>query len=377
MTSFRRALDAADLVVVGGGIVGLAHAYAAVRRGLSVVVIERDGRAVGASIRNFGHGCVTAQRGAALEYALSAREAWLTLAREAGVWLRQSGAVVVARAEEELAVLNEFALLRGDQVALLDADGVSDRVPAAADVVGGALLRLDVRVNPRQAVSAIAAWLARDHAVRFHWSTTAYTVEPGVVSTSRGVVRAARGVVVAVGHDVDRHFPELAENAGIQRCDLHMLRVRAPYARVIEPVVLSGWSLLRYDGFADCPSQSAVRERMSDLHPDLVAAGLNLMLTQLPGGDLTIGDTHGYGHTVAPYRGEAFDDLVLAETARLLGVPRLEVVERWQGVYASAPEPFFIETPAPGVRVVSVTSGIGMTTALGLGSAVLNDLVDF
>ncbi|WP_318387548.1 FAD-dependent oxidoreductase [Microbacterium maritypicum] len=57
----NRPLDTADVVVVGSGIVGLGAAYAAVRRGLRVIVVDRTDAPVGATIRNFGHLCIGAQ----------------------------------------------------------------------------------------------------------------------------------------------------------------------------------------------------------------------------------------------------------------------------------------------------------------------------
>lgn len=65
---------------------------------------------------------------------------------------------------------------------------------------------------------------------------------------------------------------------------------------------------------------------------------------------------------------------MLRETAPLLGVERLTVRERWRGVYASAPEPFLDAMPVEGVRVVAVTTGVGMTTAFGFGREVIEDL---
>ncbi|RJQ79747.1 TIGR03364 family FAD-dependent oxidoreductase [Pseudonocardiaceae bacterium YIM PH 21723] len=374
MTSQSEWFDEADVVIVGAGIVGLAHALDAVDRGLSVVVLERDHRAIGATVRNFGHGCTTAQAGPSLEYALEARETWLRVGKETGLWVREAGAMVLARHEDELAVLAEFAQIRGeDQAKLLTASQVAERVPANGDVVGGALLPMDVRVDQRRAPMIISDWLA-SRGVRFHWNTNAHGVEPGVVNSSRGKVRG-RWIVVAAGHDVDRHFPDQAAQAEIRRCKLHMMRVDNPSGRTIEPAVLTGFSMLRYDGFGECPTIGAVRERLHARHPELVSIGLNLMYTQRPDGSLTIGDTHEYDLTQDPFDSEELNRLVLAATADLLGVPELTVRERWRGIYASAPEPFFISAPMPGVRAVSVTSGIGMTTAFGLAPRVLDDLL--
>lgn len=382
-----------DVVVVGAGIVGLAHALAAHDRGLSVLVVERDERAVGASVRNFGHGCFTAQDGPALTYALAAREQWLRLAKEAGFWLRESGTVVVARAEDELAVLDEFATTRDGDARLLDAAGVLDHVPVhGPDVVGGAFLPLDIRVDPREAVASIAGWLAERPEVDVAWSTSVQCFDAGsgvtLVRTTRGEVVAKR-VVLAVGHDVDRFFPETARGAGMRRCTLRMLRVAAPgdsraatragdgpgaATTAVDPAVLTGTSLLRYDAFSGAPSAAVLRTRLAARSPDLLDAGLNLMLTQRPDGTLTLGDTHAYAATPTPFNDESLDELLLREGSRLLGGP-LRVLQRWRGVYASAPAPFLVADPMPGVRAVSVTAGIGMTTALGLAPRVLDDLL--
>ena len=62
MTTREQLARQYDLAVVGGGIIGLAHAYLAARKGLKVVVIERDGAATGASVRNFGFITITGQQ---------------------------------------------------------------------------------------------------------------------------------------------------------------------------------------------------------------------------------------------------------------------------------------------------------------------------
>ena len=53
--------DSNSILIVGAGILGLSHAYAAARRGLKVRVFERTATPLGASVRNFGQALVTGQ----------------------------------------------------------------------------------------------------------------------------------------------------------------------------------------------------------------------------------------------------------------------------------------------------------------------------
>ena len=43
-----------DLIIVGAGILGTAHAYHAANKGLKVLILEKDNFPVGSTVRNFG-----------------------------------------------------------------------------------------------------------------------------------------------------------------------------------------------------------------------------------------------------------------------------------------------------------------------------------
>ncbi|WP_066902173.1 TIGR03364 family FAD-dependent oxidoreductase [Mycolicibacterium houstonense] len=356
-----------DVVVVGAGIVGLAHAYHAHQRGLSVAVVEHADGVVGASVQNFGHACITAQSGVAGEYGRIGRQHWLDLSRKAGFWSAEAGTFCVARHDDELAVMREFESIRGSaEVRLLSREQILDRIPVVADnVTGGMYLPNDLQVDPRTAAPSIAHWLAGD-GVDFHWRTAASGFEPGVVHTSRGPLRA-RTTFVTVNCDIDRLFPGLAERDGLLRCRLHMLRARLPLSFPLQAPLFTGWSLLRYSGFENLPATAAVAERLRSEHPDYVAIDLHQMYTPQPDGSLLIGDTHYRDISAPPFQSEEGFAVLLEEARKLFGVKEIEVSERWQGVYTSAPgKEFLIEQPIEGTHVVTVTTGIGMTTSMGL-----------
>jgi glycine/D-amino acid oxidase-like deaminating enzyme len=116
-----------DLAVVGAGIVGLAHAWLAAKSGLSVVVIDRDPRCVGASIRNFGFITVTGQRdGDTWRRARRSRDLWQDIAQQANIPICHQGLTLVAQRPEALAVLEAFKETRmGEECRLLTQDEVA------------------------------------------------------------------------------------------------------------------------------------------------------------------------------------------------------------------------------------------------------------
>jgi hypothetical protein len=69
------------------------------------------------------------------------------------------------------------------------------------------------------------------------------------------------------------------------------------------------------------------------------------------------------------------NQLILDYAKQYLRVPTLQVAEQWHGVYAKHPiHPYLRLAPASGVRVVTVTSGIGMTMSFGIAEQTLREI---
>lgn len=361
-----------DLVVVGSGVLGLATAFLAHERGQSVRVVDSSDRPVGSSIQNFGHACFTGQADIVQETAAHARAGWIRAARAAGFWAAESGTYVPAATEAELRVLEEFAAHRGpEQVALLDGRTVAEAIGnPGLDVVGGAHLPLDMRVDPRAAAPALAAWLAGE-GVHFTWNTQVTAVGDGVVETVRGDLTAER-VVVCPGDRLLGLFPGLAERHEVRVCTLVMALIERPARIRTDLALLTGTSLARYDGFAAMPGVPALRDELARREPGLVGCVANLMATGIEQG-LLVGDSHAYSLSPDPFLDETVADLLLDRSARVLGLDRPVVRQRWLGRYADSPTTnLVLERPDERTTVAVVTSGIGMTLSFGIARLALD-----
>jgi FAD dependent oxidoreductase TIGR03364 len=365
-----------DVIVVGAGIVGLAHAWAAVRRGLRTTVVERDHRCVGASIRNFGFVTVTGQpAGATWRRARESREVWLSLAERAGIAIEHRGLWVLARRPEAGAVLEAF--LRTDM-----ADGL-ELVSAGEASARSSVLRTEgacaalyspheLRVESRTAIPRLAAWLAEAHGVRFVYGEAVLEVSPGGVRTASRTLLAER-IVVCPGTELTGvAAPALAHHRlGLTR--LQMMRVRPEPGFTLGAGVMGDLSLVRYGGYAALPEAAALRARLEREEAPSLAAGIHLIVVQSADGTLVVGDSHHDAASPEPFAQASVDTLILRHLHENVVFERCTMVERWTGVYpTNATTDCLIEAPSHGVRVVVVTSGTGASTAFAIAEEVFD-----
>jgi D-hydroxyproline dehydrogenase subunit beta len=366
-----------DLAVIGGGVIGLAHAFVAARGGKRVVLIERDVRANGASIRNFGFVTVTGQeRGESWGLARRTRDVWAELARQAGIRVEHRGLYLTARSPEALAVIEAFlATEMGDGCELVSPARFREACNGlgGADLVGALHSPHELRVESREVIPQLAASLAERLGVTFYNGTAAHSAVPPRIETSRGIVEAG-AVVVCPGDDFATLYPDRIAAYGLDRCRLSMLRLANPGWR-LPAGVMSDLSLIRYKGYADLPEAKALEARLRTEQPRHLENGVHLIAVQSADGSLVVGDSHHYGALPAPFAPASTEDDILDEWRRATGREPTPVIERWTGTYAVAGDRTWLaDAPAPDVRLVIVTSGTGASTCFGIAERVLGDL---
>lgn len=368
-----------DDAVVGAGILGLAHAFHLARRGRRVIVFERNPRASGASVRNFGMIWPVGQSPGPLhEMALRSREFWLEVLRAVELWHDEAGSLHLAYREDEAGVLAEFtarAAADGYECKLLTPGQVAERSPLVntSGLVAGMWSPTEICVDPREVIARMPGWLARDFGVRFEFGTAVTAYDRPRISTGDQTYLAER-LVVCSGDDFQTLYPGTFARAALVRCKLQMMRSASCGSR-LGPMLAGGLTLRHYKSFENCPTLEAVKSRIARDHPQFDRYGIHVMASQNGSGELVIGDSHEYGDAIEPFDKPEIDRLILDYLHTMLNVPDLEIAARWHGIYAKHPrDPYFIAGPAPGATVVTATGGAGMTLAFGLADEVVRNL---
>lgn len=368
-----------DLVVVGAGVLGAFHAYFALRNGLRVLLLERDARPRGATVRNFGQIVPSGMaEGEWFDYGRRSLEIYKAIQAECDISIRATGSVYLASSGAEQQVLAEkqqrYAAL-GYAARLLTAAECQQRLPAlrADYCAGGLLFEQEVTAEPDQLIHRLLAYLVGRYQLAYRPATPVREVSARaagctVVDAAGRRYRAAQ-VLVCSGRDFQLLFPEVFAQSDLQLVKLQMLATR-PLPQVRLPgAVLTGLSIRRYPAFRACPSFAKLRP--ADVDPALQRAGIHLLFKQAVDGSIIIGDTHEYADAAQAAdldfnNSEPLNQLLLREARRILDLPDWAIARVWNGYYAQCKSAeVFCHSPDPRIHLVTGIGGKGMTTAAG------------
>ncbi|TSA20452.1 MAG: TIGR03364 family FAD-dependent oxidoreductase [Actinomycetales bacterium] len=368
------------MIIIGGGVIGTAHAREALKAGHHVVHLERDALARSASVRNFGLVWVSGRRsGAELESGLRARALWEEIHREIPAMdFRPNGSMTLAVNEAELAVMQE-CMEKGDahqrQWQLLDKKEVQKINPALkGNYLAGLWCPLDASVEPSKLLLDI-----RDHLVKnkdYTWRNNVDIIdvsesETTVIAISRSGERfEADYLIHCPGADHSSLFGEHLEAAPIRRVRLQMMST-AVFDQELTTSLADGDSMRYYPGY-DVPTLS----KLPPQHPVAEKNHMQLLLVQRKDGTLTIGDTHEYKEPFefklheGPY--QYLHDLA----SDLIGTKIPPIIHRWDGIYSQQINGEICDRRQISTNIISVTGpgGRGNTLAPAIAEETLKGL---
>lgn len=367
-------------IVVGAGIAGLAMARSLALRRYKVTVMERNARAVGASIRNFGMVWPIGQNDHYYEAAINSREVWKQLSGKKVLWLNQAGSLHAACHADEWDVLREvYEYYRNERdYALLSAAEVAGISPAAEvnNITGALYSREECIVNPVDAIDQIARFLEEQMNVRVIRNTAVVRAETNAVYGADDKKYEADVVFVCSGADIESLFPDVTGGFPVTRCKLQMMRTASQEGWDIGPAFCGGLSLIHYPAFGVSPSVGRLKERYMASLPEYLRLGIHVMISQNDRGEITIGDSHEYGDTHDPFDKHTINEMILdyLETFAALKVRR--IAQTWHGVYAKRTdgERYLFVKAERGVYLFNCLGGNGMTLSFGLAEKIIAGL---
>lgn len=366
-------------IIVGAGIVGLATARAFSLKGFKVTVIERSGKAVGASVRNFGMIWPIGQpEGVLYNRAVRSRNVWKEIAGEAGFWYNECGSLHLAYHKDEWQVLQELHEVFNNndrQAFLLTKSEILQKINGVnpQNLIGGLFSETEMIIDPREAVALLPAYLSRNHGVHFVWNKVVNAVEKNKVWMGKEFMEADI-ICICSGADFETLFPEKFAGLQITKCKLQMMRfVHTADDFKIGTSLCGGLSLIHYASFKAAPSLPLLKQRYQNEMSRYLDLGIHVMVSQNGNGELTVGDSHEYGLTFAPFDEACINDLIKTYLQTFALTENWRLIQSWHGIYPKMTDgttDVFLKTDE-GVYIINGLGGAGMTLSFGFAEEVI------
>lgn len=368
-----------DFIIVGAGIIGLSHAITAIEQGYSVLILEKDSRAFGASIQNFGLIWPIGQpAGYRFDRSMRSREKWLEMSEKAGYWVSKSGSLFLAYHQAEMDLLLDYHQNMGYKTALLKPDQIQTKFPYVNmhGLLGGLFSQTELTIDPRKAIYALTNWLSTQDLCDVQFNEHVTHAETGWVQTTKTKYEAEH-ILICSGADYQYLFTDVFLQASRKKCKLQMMRTQpVPNSFVLGAAVCGGLSLKHFDSFHACNSYGQLSQYISATFPEHDKHGIHVLVAQNWELELIIGDSHEYANSFDTFNREDINELILSYYKRLmkLNLPPLKYV--WNGIYAKMEnQTELVVSPCRGVTILNGFGGAGLTMSFGFAEHFINEML--
>ncbi|MEZ0611102.1 TIGR03364 family FAD-dependent oxidoreductase [Fibrella sp. WM1] len=365
-----------DLIIVGAGALGTFHAYHAAKAGLRVLLLEKDARPVGATVRNFGQVVPSGLAGRWFDHGRRSLDIYKELQAQTDLTVRTNGTVYVASDADEWALANElhdyYRALDYPSELLSKAQCLAKYPALQPDyVMGGLFFAQELSVEPDQMIHRLIAYCRERYRVDYRTGQAVVDVQSnygGAVVTiaSRERFEAGR-VLICSGHEMRLLYPEILSEAELIVSKLQMLQTQPMADAGLVGNILTGLTIRRYEAFQACPSYASLQT--PEYLQELKKWGIHILFKQALDGSFILGDSHEYApateaETLGFDTHEYINNLMLAEAQRIVRFP-IQVRRAWAGFYSQTDREIFEYDIDGHIRLITGIGGKGMTSSAG------------
>lgn len=378
-----------DLIIVGGGILGLSHAYHALLKKKKVLLLEKNSQAMGASIRNFGQIVPSGFSATWQGYGRSSVKHYLDIASQANIAIRQEGSIYFASDDEEIQLLEELHQINQSnnyQSLLLTKEECIFRYPNVTKEYckAGLFFPEEINADSQRTIPALTLFLIKSLGLDVAYNRTIidiYTNAHEVIAFDhQGDKWLGDQLILCNGDEFSTLFPELFAETDITLVKLQMMETVPQKNNLKIPgSILSGWTIRRYESFQECPSYQFIkaRENEQDFQRRF---GVHILFKQTAEGSVILGDSHEYADInhrdeLRLYETNEVVNSFMVDAATKIMDLDYKIARTWIGCYSQRKSgEIYHQTIDERIHIVTAIGGKGMTGSLGWAEEHINKL---
>nr|WP_288810880.1 TIGR03364 family FAD-dependent oxidoreductase [uncultured Sphingobacterium sp.] len=368
-----------DLIIVGGGILGTFHAYHALKKGLTVLQLEKDNFPVGSTVRNFGQVVPSGMAGEWFDYGVRGLEIYQSIQQDMDISIRNNGSIYIASDADEVQVIHELSAhyqTKGYEHALWSKAQILAKYPAmSADYVQEAIVfDQELSAEPETMIRQLHIYMqAKFGKYTLKYDTTVIACEDANekahLTTSGLEVFEGAKIIICNGYEFKILYRSLFDDSGLEISKLQMMRTKPLHQLQLPGNILTGLTIRRYESFEEyCPSFGSIP--VPEHYNELRKYGIHILFKQAADGSIIVGDSHEYaagnrlddlGFAVDTY----VNELMIAEANRIIPMKQDWIASSWSGFYAQHKDHILEVDVSPRIHVRTGIGGKGMTASAG------------